>query len=79
MTLLKYNLLKHGIKKLCLQVWNKLLRTCNNLVDIMRVFTRLCQQGCYNHDIRILVQPCVVTVVTVLFYHDCIRVIRKTL
>ena len=44
----------------CQQVWNKLLTTCNNLVDIIRLVTRLFQQGCYNHDITILLQPCVV-------------------
>ena len=33
----------------CQQVWNKLLTTCNNLVDIIRLVTRLFQQGCYNH------------------------------
>ena len=44
----------------CQQVWNKLLKTCNNLVDIIRLVTRLFQQGCYNHDITILLQPCVV-------------------
>ena len=39
----------------CQQVWNKLLTTCNNLVDIIRlaIVTRLFQQGCYNHDITI--------------------------
>ena len=50
----------------CQQVWNKLLTTCNNLVDIIRLFTRLFQHGCYNHDITILLQPCVVNLVTFL-------------
>ena len=45
----------------CQQVWNKLLTTCNNLVDIIRLVTRLFQQVCYNHDIAILLQPCVST------------------
>ena len=27
----------------CQQVWNKLLTTCNNLVDIVRIVTRLLQ------------------------------------
>ena len=36
----------------CQQVWNKLLTTCNNLVDIVRLVTRLFQQGCFNHDIQ---------------------------
>ena len=53
----------------CQQVWNKLLTTCNNLVDIIRLVTRLFQQGCYNHDITILLQPCVVNLLTFLLYH----------
>ena len=53
----------------CQQVWNKLLTTCNNLVDIIRLVTRLFQQGSYSHDITILLQPCVVNVVTFLLYH----------
>ena len=48
----------------CQRVWNKLLTTCNNLVDIVRLVTRLFQQACYNHDITILLQPCVVNLVT---------------
>ena len=50
----------------CQQVWNKLLTTCNNLVDIIRLVTRLSQQGCYNHDTTILLQPCVVNLVNIL-------------
>ena len=63
----------------CQQVWNKLLTTCNNLVDIVRPVTRLFQQGCYNYDITILLQPCVVNLVTFLLYHDCVRLVRTTL
>ena len=63
----------------CQQVWNKLLTTCNNLVDIIRLVTRLFQQDCYNHDTTILLQPCVVNLVTFLLYHDCIRLVRTTL
>ena len=63
----------------CQQVWNKLLTTCDNLVDIIRLVTRLFQQGCYNHDITILLQPSVVNLVTFLLYHDCIRLVRTTL
>ena len=62
----------------CQQVWNKLLTTCNNLVNIVRLVTRF-QQGCYNHDITILLQPCVVNLVTFLLYHVCIRLVRTTL
>ena len=61
------------------QIWNKLLTTCNNLVDIVRLVARLFQQGCYNHDITILLQPCVVNLVKFLLYHDCIRLVRTTL
>ena len=61
----------------CQQVWNKLLTTCNNLVNIIRLVTSLLQQGCYNHDTTILVQPCVVNLVTFLLYHDCIRLNSK--
>ena len=63
----------------CQKVWNKLLTTCNNLVDIVRLVTRLFQQDCCNHDITILLQPCVVNLVTFLLYHDCIRHVRTTL
>ena len=63
----------------CQQVWNKLLTTCNNLVDTVRLVTRLFQQGCYNHDITILLQPCVVNLVTFLLHHDCVRLVRTTL
>ena len=50
----------------CQQVWNKLLTICNNLVGIVRLVTRLFQQVCYNHDITILLQPCVVNLATLL-------------
>ena len=61
------------------QVWNKLSTTCNKLVDIVRLVTRLFQEDCYNHDITILLQACVVNLVTFLLYHDCIRLVRTTL
>ena len=67
------------VSKLCShclsQVWNKLLTTCDNLVDIIRLVTRLFQQVCYSLDITILLQPCVVNLVTFLSYHDCIRLV----
>ena len=63
----------------CQQVWNKLLTTCNNLVDIVRLVTRLFQQDCYNHDITTLLQPWVVDLVAFLLYHECIRLVRTTL
>ena len=56
-----------------------ILKTCNNLVDIIRLVTRLFQKGCDNHDITILLQACVVNFVTFLLYHDCIRLVRTTL
>jgi hypothetical protein len=63
----------------CQQVWNKLLITCNNLVDIIRLVARLFQQVRYSHDITILLQPCVINLVTFLLYHDYIRLVRTTL
>ena len=51
----------------CQQVWNKLLTTCNNLVDIIRLVARLFQQVRHSHDITILLQPCVINLVTFLF------------
>ena len=64
--------------KSCQQVWNKLLTTCNNLVNIVRLVARLFQQGCYNHDITILLQPCVVNLEIFLFFRDYIRLVRTT-
>ena len=54
----------------CQQVWNKLITICNNLVDIARLVARLFQQVRYSYDITILLQPCVVNLVTFLLYHD---------
>ena len=52
----------------CQQFWNKLLTICNNLVDIIRLVTRLFQQVRYSHDIAgFMLQPCVVNLVTFLF------------
>ena len=61
----------------CQQVWNKLLITCNKLVDIIRLVTRLLQQDCHNHDITILLQPFVVNLATFLLYHDCINLLEQ--
>jgi hypothetical protein len=63
----------------CQQDWNKQLTTCNKLVDIIRLVARLFQQFRYSHDITILLQPCVINLVTFLLYHDCIRLVRTTL
>ena len=62
----------------CQQVWNRLLTTCI-LVHIFWFPKKLFQQGCYNHDITVLLQPCVVNLVIFLLYHDCIRLFRTTL
>jgi hypothetical protein len=61
------------------QIWNKLLTTCNKLDGIIRLVTRLFQQVRYSHAIIILLQSCVVNLVTFLLYHDCIRLVRTTL
>ena len=37
------------------QVWDKLLVTCNNLVDIIRLVAKLFQQVQYSHDTTILI------------------------
>ena len=50
------------------------LQTGRQQVVFTRLVTRLFQQGYYNHDITILLQPCVV-----LLYNDCNRVVRRTL
>ena len=63
----------------CQQVWNKLLTTCNNLVDIIRLVARLFQQVRCSHDITILLQPCALNLVPFLLYHDCIRLVGTTL
>ena len=53
------------------QVWQQVVfallvpncqQPCNNLVDIIRLVTRLFQQVRYSHDITILLQPCVVSI-----------------
>jgi hypothetical protein len=59
----------------CQQIWNKLLTTCNNLVDIIRLVASVFQQVRYSHDITVLLQPCVVNLVTFLLYHDYIMTV----
>ena len=61
----------------CQQVWNKLLTTCNNRAHIIRLVARLFEQVRYSHDITILLQPCVVNLVTFLLYQDCIRLAQS--
>jgi hypothetical protein len=46
---------------------------------IIRLVARLSQQVRYSHDITILLQPCVVNLVTFLLYHDCIRLVKNNL
>jgi hypothetical protein len=55
------------------------VNSCNNCVDIIRLVARLFQRVRYSHDITILLQLCVVNLVTFLFYHDCIKLVRTTL
>jgi hypothetical protein len=45
----------------------ELVNSCNKLVDIIRLVARLFQQVRYSHDITILLQPCVVNLVTFLW------------
>ena len=40
------------------------------IVDIIRLVANLFQQVCYSLDVTILLQPCVVNLVTFLLYHD---------
>ena len=55
----------------CQQVWNKLLTICDNLVDIIRLVTRLFQQGCYNHEINKLCSHCLFLVCCNKFATSC--------
>jgi hypothetical protein len=56
-----------------------LLTTCNNLVDIIRYICSKVVPTSPIQYITILLQPCVVNLVTFLLYHDCIRLVRTTL
>ena len=49
----------------CQQVWKKLVATCSNFVDIIRLVARLFQQVRYSHDITILLQPCVINLAVI--------------
>ena len=51
----------------------------NKPVDIIRLVTRLFQQGCYDRDIAILVQPCVFNLVIFLTYSDYIMTVSDLL
>ena len=55
----------------CQQVWNNLLTTCNNLVEIISLVARLFSQVRDMLDITRLLQPCVDNLVTSLLYHGC--------
>jgi hypothetical protein len=63
----------------CQQVWNNLLTTCNNLVEIIRLVARLFWQVCYMLDITRLLQPCVDNLVTSLLYHGCNKLVSTIL
>jgi hypothetical protein len=65
--------------RLCCYIATHVKTPCNNLVDIIRLAGRLFQHVRYIHDITILLQPCVVNLVTFFLYHDCIRLVRTTL
>jgi hypothetical protein len=65
---------------------SQLVLCCSQLVDKLsqgcwtrQTCYKLFQQVLYSHDIAILLQPCVVNLVTFLLYHDCIRLVRTTL
>jgi hypothetical protein len=54
----------------------QLVRSCNKLVDIIRLVARLeYQQVRYNHDITILLQPCVVNLVSDLLEQPCYKLL----
>ena len=63
----------------CPKLSTSLEQAVNNPVDIIKFVARLFQQVRYSRDITILLQPCVVNLVTFLLYHDCIRLVRTTL
>ena len=44
------------------------VNNCDNLVDIIRLVARLIQQVRYSHEITILLQPCLVNLVTFFLY-----------
>ena len=61
------------------QFVNKFGTSCYKFDDIIRLVARLFQQVRYSPDITILLQLCVVNLVTFLLYHDCIRLVRTPL
>jgi hypothetical protein len=63
----------------CQQVWNNLLTTCNNLVEVIRLVARLFWQVRYMLDITKLLQPCVDNLVTSLLYHGCNKLVSTVL
>ena len=63
----------------CQQVWNNLLTTCNNLVEIIRLVARLFWQVRYMLDITRVLQPCVDNLVTSLLYHGCNKLVSTVL
>jgi hypothetical protein len=55
----------------CQQVQNKLLTTCNDLVDIIRLVARLFQQVRYNDVTTLSRQPCYIMTVSDLLEQTC--------
>ena len=47
----------------------------SNLVDKYQTCCKVVPQVRYCHNITILLQPCVVNLVTFLLYHDCVRLV----
>ncbi len=67
------------VSMLLQQVWNKLSTTCNKLDGIIRLAARLFQQVWYSLDITRMLQGRRHKFVTILLYHDCIRLVGTTL
>jgi hypothetical protein len=64
----------------CQQIGNKLWTNCSsNLADTFRLVAMLFRQVRCSHDITILLQSCVVNLVTFLLYHECNRLVRTAL
>jgi hypothetical protein len=51
---------------------------CNNLVDVIRLVTKLFQQARYSHDIAVLLQPCVVNLATFLFIMTVSKLLEQS-
>ena len=58
---------------------NVLKFKCLYDINTLLILSDLFQQVRYSHDITILLQPCVINLVTFFLYHDRIRLVRTTL